>query len=62
MKQATKAWKKGRNLGLAVVVEDQDGNILKADKYFKGAICRVGACECAINKINPVLLDTPPKH
>ncbi|XP_019869914.1 uncharacterized protein LOC109598440 isoform X2 [Aethina tumida] len=43
VKQATKAWKKGRNLGLAVVVEDQDGNILKADKYFKGAICRVGA-------------------
>lgn len=36
---ATKAWIKGKNLGLAVIVEDQEGSLLKADKYFKGASC-----------------------
>ncbi|KAK4877825.1 hypothetical protein RN001_010331 [Aquatica leii] len=39
---ATKAWIKGKNLGLAVIVEDQEGSLLKADKYFKGASCMVG--------------------
>ncbi|KAK5638672.1 hypothetical protein RI129_012967 [Pyrocoelia pectoralis] len=39
---ATKAWMKGKNLGLAILVEDQEGTILKADKYFKGASCMVG--------------------
>lgn len=46
VKPAIRAWSKGRNLGLAVVVEDQEGTILKADRYFKGASCTVGACEC----------------
>ncbi|KAB0791880.1 hypothetical protein PPYR_03680 [Photinus pyralis] len=39
---ATKAWMKGKNLGLAILVEDQEGAVLKADKYFKGASCMVG--------------------
>ncbi|KAF5307401.1 hypothetical protein FQR65_LT06915 [Abscondita terminalis] len=39
---ATKAWVKGKNLGLAVIVEDQEGTVLKADRYFKGASCMVG--------------------
>lgn len=46
VRPATKAWVKGKNLGLAVLVEDQDGTLLKADKYFKGASCTVGTCEC----------------
>lgn len=45
VKPATKAWSKGRNLGLGVLVEDQEGNALKADKYFKGPSCMVGTCE-----------------
>ncbi|KAF2878731.1 hypothetical protein ILUMI_27447 [Ignelater luminosus] len=40
VRPATKAWSKGgKNLGLAVLVEDQEGTVLKADKYFKGASC-----------------------
>ncbi|KAJ8917291.1 hypothetical protein NQ315_002309, partial [Exocentrus adspersus] len=42
VKPAAKAWTRGRNLGLGVLVEDQDGNMLRADKYFKGASCTVG--------------------
>ncbi|KAJ8953707.1 hypothetical protein NQ314_007317, partial [Rhamnusium bicolor] len=42
VKPATKAWTKGRNLGLGILVEDQEGNMLRADKYFKGASCMVG--------------------
>ncbi|XP_018561544.1 uncharacterized protein LOC108903742 [Anoplophora glabripennis] len=42
VKPAAKAWTKGRNLGLGVLVEDQDDNLLRADKYFKGASCMVG--------------------
>ncbi|KAF5281374.1 hypothetical protein FQA39_LY17816 [Lamprigera yunnana] len=36
---ATKAWNKGKNLGLAITLEDQEGSALKVDKYFKGASC-----------------------
>ncbi|CAG9815132.1 unnamed protein product [Phaedon cochleariae] len=43
VKPAAKAWTKSRNLGLGVQVEDQEGNMLRADKYFKGASCTVGA-------------------
>lgn len=39
---ATTAWMNGKNLGLAILVEDQEGAVLKADKYFKGASCMVG--------------------
>ncbi|CAH0549619.1 unnamed protein product [Brassicogethes aeneus] len=42
VKPATKAWGKGKNLGLGVLVEDQDGTNLKAEKYFKGPECTVG--------------------
>lgn len=52
VKPATKSWAKGRNLGLAVLVEDQEGNTLKANRLFKGALCTVGACEFFINPIN----------
>jgi hypothetical protein len=43
VKPATRAWSRGRNLGLAVLVEDQEGTVLKADQLFKGALCMVGA-------------------
>lgn len=44
VKPATKAWNKagGRNLGLGISVEDQEGKSLRADRYFKGASCTVG--------------------
>lgn len=46
IKPALKAWSKGgRNLGIAVLVDDQDGNILKAEHFFKGPSCTVGTCE-----------------
>ncbi|CAH1979475.1 unnamed protein product, partial [Acanthoscelides obtectus] len=48
-KPALRSWQRGRNLGLAVVVEDQEGDLLDAHRYFKGATCTVGTCECAIN-------------
>lgn len=52
VKPAIRAWTRGRNLGLAILVEDQDGTTLRADRYFKGASCTVGTCECAsINKL-----------
>ncbi|XP_060533094.1 uncharacterized protein LOC132706044 isoform X2 [Cylas formicarius] len=44
VKPATKAWNRAgaRNLGLGIVVEDQEGKALRADRYFKGASCTVG--------------------
>ncbi|XP_057669461.1 uncharacterized protein LOC130901849 isoform X1 [Diorhabda carinulata] len=42
IKPATKAWTRGRNLGLGVLVEDQEGNVLRADRVFKGTSCTVG--------------------
>lgn len=48
VKPAAKAWSKGKNLGLGIMVDDQEGTVLKAEKYFKGASCMVGACECGI--------------
>ncbi|CAH1165707.1 unnamed protein product [Phyllotreta striolata] len=42
VKPAAKAWAKGRNLGMSVLVEDQDGNTVRADRIFKGASCTVG--------------------
>lgn len=43
VKSATRTWtKNGRNMGLAISVEDQDGATLKASRYFKGATCTVG--------------------
>ncbi|KAK9753191.1 TGF-beta propeptide [Popillia japonica] len=40
VKAATRTWtKSGKNMGLAILVEDQDGGTLKASKYFKGATC-----------------------
>ncbi|KAG5880426.1 hypothetical protein JTB14_013201 [Gonioctena quinquepunctata] len=42
VKPATSAWMKGKNSGLAILVEDQEGNRLRADKFFKGATCTVG--------------------
>lgn len=51
VKPATKAWSRGRNLGMAVVVEDQEGNALKAERYFKGASCTVGECECELTEL-----------
>lgn len=48
VKPATKSWfkSKNKNMGLAIMVEDQDSNIVKADKLIKGAPCTVGTCEC----------------
>ncbi|XP_063924043.1 uncharacterized protein LOC135138108 isoform X1 [Zophobas morio] len=43
VKPATRDWSNGSNLSLAILVEDQDGNVLKADRLFKGALCMVGA-------------------
>lgn len=48
VKPATKAWLKGKNLGLGVMVDDQEGNVLSTEKYFKGASCMVGECECVL--------------
>lgn len=48
VKPATKAWFKGKNLGLAIMVDDEEGTVLRADRYFKGASCMVGACECGL--------------
>ncbi|XP_050293833.1 uncharacterized protein LOC126734304 isoform X2 [Anthonomus grandis grandis] len=44
VKPATNAWSRAgaKNLGLGVLVEDQEGKTLPADKYFKGASCTVG--------------------
>lgn len=43
---AVKSWRdNGRNFGLTVVVEDEDGNLLPADKYFAPMNCSQGACE-----------------
>ncbi|XP_023021219.1 uncharacterized protein isoform X2 [Leptinotarsa decemlineata] len=42
VKPATSAWTKGKNAGLGILVEDQEGNRLRADKFFKGATCTVG--------------------
>uniref|UniRef100_A0A6P7FNK4 Uncharacterized protein LOC114332327 n=1 Tax=Diabrotica virgifera virgifera TaxID=50390 RepID=A0A6P7FNK4_DIAVI len=42
VKPATKAWSRGRNLGLGVLVEDQEGNNLRANRIFKGTSCTVG--------------------
>ncbi|ENN81945.1 hypothetical protein D910_05026 [Dendroctonus ponderosae] len=44
VKPATKSWTKagGRMLGLGILVEDQEGKPLRADKYFKGPSCTVG--------------------
>nr|CAI5839399.1 unnamed protein product [Callosobruchus analis] len=43
VKPALRSWQRGRNLGLAVVVEDQEGDLLDAHRYYKGATCTVGA-------------------
>lgn len=48
VKPAAKAWTKGKNLGLGIMVDDQEGTVLKANKYFKGASCMVGTCECGL--------------
>ncbi|XP_066246420.1 uncharacterized protein [Euwallacea similis] len=44
VKPATKSWNRvgSKNLGLGILVEDQEGKALRADKYFKGASCMVG--------------------
>lgn len=42
VKPAMTHWLRGRNAGIAIVVEDQDGGVLKADHYFKGATCQAG--------------------
>lgn len=39
VKAAAKAWTRGRNLGMGILVEDQEGNTLKAARVFKGASC-----------------------
>lgn len=47
VRQAVKLWEKpSKNLGLAIDVHDQDGNILKASQFFFQHSCE--ACECAI--------------
>lgn len=50
VRPAAKTWVRGRNWGLTVVVEDMDGTVLNAGKYFKGVACdTVGnVCECAM--------------
>lgn len=55
VKPATKAWLKGKNLGLGVMVDDQEGNILRANKYFEGASCMVGTCECGLTLLTRLL-------
>lgn len=43
---AVKAWRESnRNFGLAVEVEDEDGNLLPAHKYFSAMNCSKEACE-----------------
>ncbi|XP_044740873.1 uncharacterized protein LOC123302135 isoform X2 [Chrysoperla carnea] len=40
IRPAAKSWlKTGRNLGLGVVIEDQEGTVLPANKYFKHLDC-----------------------
>lgn len=48
VRPAIKSWfkSKSKNMGLAILVEDQDSNVMKADKIIKGASCTVGTCEC----------------
>lgn len=60
VKAATRTWtKSGKNMGLAILVEDQDGGTLKASKYFKGATCTVGTVDtrelCFTNFTNFVI-------
>ncbi|XP_045467962.1 uncharacterized protein LOC123676230 isoform X2 [Harmonia axyridis] len=42
MANAVRAWNNEQNLGLAVEVEDQDGKLMKTEKYFMGPSCSVG--------------------
>ncbi|XP_018335783.1 uncharacterized protein LOC108744477 isoform X2 [Agrilus planipennis] len=53
---AIRAWSKGRNLGLAVIVEDQEQNVLKASRYYKGVSCTVG------DSVPAVANDPIPRH
>ncbi|KAL1490544.1 hypothetical protein ABEB36_013220 [Hypothenemus hampei] len=44
VKPATRSWSKtgSKTLTLGILVEDQEGKPLRAEKYFKGASCTVG--------------------
>lgn len=48
VKPAVKTWfkSKNKNLGLAVLTEDQENNVIETEKLIKGASCTVGTCEC----------------
>lgn len=50
VKPATKSWNRAtnKNLRLGILVEDQENKVLRADKYFQGALCTVGVSECGI--------------
>ncbi|KAK9753192.1 TGF-beta propeptide [Popillia japonica] len=57
VKAATRTWtKSGKNMGLAILVEDQDGGTLKASKYFKGATCTVGTVDTPTPRPIPTLI------
>ncbi|XP_017776610.1 PREDICTED: uncharacterized protein LOC108562711 isoform X2 [Nicrophorus vespilloides] len=55
LQSAIKAWSKGKNAGLAVVVDDQEGGLLCPEKIFKGPACTVGSS--TPKPIPTVLLD-----
>lgn len=50
VRTAVKVWRdSGRNFGLAVEVEDEDGTRLDAHQFFNGMNCTQEACECPAN-------------
>ncbi|KRT84838.1 hypothetical protein AMK59_1553 [Oryctes borbonicus] len=63
VKAATRTWtKSGKNMGLAIHVEDQDGGTLKASKYFKGATCTVGTINSPTPRPIPTLITDTAKR
>lgn len=49
VRPAVKVWREaGRNFGLVVEVEDEDGGLLPAHQFFNGMNCTQEACECAL--------------
>jgi hypothetical protein len=46
VRQAVRQWRSlGKNFGLVVEVENEDGDLLKASEYFTAMNCSNEACE-----------------